>query len=122
MTNRCACGSSDIFAIKPGVNALYAPGNILIEREVPTVFTCRACLLKSKPKELKIMDRLVIELSGDLPEEGKYAILADAQEGAKGLAANLKEKHGLDLKVSARPVRPGKKTAAGPMAVAQAAE
>lgn len=122
MTNLCACGSSDIFAIKPGVDALYAPGNILIEREVPTVFTCRACLLKSKPKELKIMDRLVIELSGDLPEEGKYAILAEAENLAKEMAAALETAFAsLTLKASVRSVRPGKKTA-GPLAVARAAE
>lgn len=58
-------------------------------------------------------ERLHIELTGDLPEAGKYAILASAEEEAKKFAAALAERHdGLKVAVSVRSVRPGKKGAA----------
>lgn len=58
-------------------------------------------------------DRLHIEISGNLPDAGKYAILASAEEAMKETAAALATKHeGLALSVSVRAVRPGKKTAA----------
>lgn len=66
-------------------------------------------------------DRIVIEVSGDLPDEGKYAILASAEELAKKLAADLVAKHSgvdPDLSVSVRAVRPSKK-AATPATVVQ---
>lgn len=56
------------------------------------------------------MDRLVIEITGQLPEENKYAILAAAQEGAAKLAGELNATHKLQLTAVARPIRPGKKT------------
>lgn len=51
------------------------------------------------------MERLKIEIEGDLPDDNKYAILAAAQAGAKELAARLSEAHGLVLTASARPLR-----------------
>ena len=58
-------------------------------------------------------DRLHIEISGNLPDAGKYAILASAEEAMKETAAALAIKHeGLTLSVSVRAVRPGKKTGA----------
>ena len=56
-------------------------------------------------------DRLEISISGDLPDARKFAILASAEESAKEFAAALTAKHpGIDLKVSVKAVRPGKKT------------
>lgn len=58
-------------------------------------------------------ERLVIEITGDLPDAGKYAILADAEQLAGDYAHALEDKHkGLILKVSVKAVRPGKKPAA----------
>lgn len=58
-------------------------------------------------------DRLVIEISGALPEDGKFAILASAEETVKETVATLAAKHeGLTLSGSVRAVRPGKKAAA----------
>lgn len=58
-------------------------------------------------------DRLVIEIAGALPEKGKHAILAAAEDLAEALAAKLKELHQIDATVSVRGVRPGKKGGAG---------
>lgn len=57
-------------------------------------------------------DRLVIEIAGNLPDEGKYGILAKAEFAAKECAETLTEDHGLVLSVSVRAVRPSKKSAA----------
>lgn len=59
-----------------------------------------------------MVDRLVIEMTGALPEAGKYAILASAEDMAKTFAADLGEAHGVELTVSVRAVRPGKKAGA----------
>lgn len=69
------------------------------------------------------MDRLEITISGDLPDAGKYAILAAAEEAAKAFADNLMAKHSdLDLTVSVKAVRPGKKKGAQGPALREAAE
>lgn len=68
-------------------------------------------------------DRLQIEISGDLPDDGNYAILASAEEAARKFAGDLATKHpGVDLAVSVKSVRPGKKSGTAPVAVARAAE
>lgn len=67
-------------------------------------------------------DRLQIEISGELPDDGKYAILASAEEAARKFAGDLATGHGIALTVSVKSVRPGKKSAATPVAVARAAE
>lgn len=64
-------------------------------------------------------DRLVIEITGDLPDEGKFAMLANAEKVAQDAAAILEDKHpGMKLAVWVKSVRPSKKTAT-PAAVAQ---
>jgi hypothetical protein len=119
----CACGSADLFAIKPGALAEYGPPldergwpdlaatPVLKVAEIPDVFTCRACFLKTM-KETHMTDRLVIEITGDLPEAGKYAILADCEAQMKMLVSGLMETHSLALKVSVKAVRPTKKPGA----------
>lgn len=57
------------------------------------------------------MDRLVIEITGELPEKGKHAILAAAEALAETLALELRQNHAIDAVVSVRRVRPGKKGA-----------
>lgn len=65
------------------------------------------------------MDRLVIEITGDLPDEGKFAVLANAEKVAQDAAAILEDKHpGMKLAVWVKAVRPSKKTAT-PAAVMQ---
>lgn len=63
-------------------------------------------------------DRLEIKLTGPLPEEEKYAILAAAQVAATAMAKQLNEDHKIVLAVSVAPVRPsagrGKVAAAAP--------
>lgn len=67
------------------------------------------------------MERLKIEIEGDLPEENKYAILADADADAKVLAGKLSDKYHLTLTAAARPIRVnGPKTSAVAGDVAQA--
>jgi len=66
------------------------------------------------------MDRIMIEISGNLPDEDKFAILAAAQKSANEMAAELTAAHGLELTVSVRPVRVGKKGVAMPEPVASA--
>lgn len=51
------------------------------------------------------MDRLEITITGPLPEEDKYAILAAADSAAKALARELSAAHGIDLKATVGPVR-----------------
>jgi hypothetical protein len=112
---KCACGSSDIRAIKPGVDALYVPGGLIpIEHAVADQFTCRACFTKTQRKESTMTDRLVIEVTGDLPDEGKYAILASAEVMARDMVDKLQSEHvGLpDPKISVKAVRPTTKKAA----------
>ena len=60
------------------------------------------------------MDRLVIEISGDLPDEGKFAVMASAEEAVAALVGGMTS---IDLKASVRVVRgkeksPGLKVAA----------
>ena len=58
-------------------------------------------------------ERLQVDLTGNLPGNGKYAILASVEDAVKACAAGLMEKHeGLTLTVSVRSVRPGNKTGA----------
>jgi hypothetical protein len=65
-------------------------------------------------------DRLQIEITGDLPDAGKFAILASAEDHAKEFAASLAAKHpGVTLSVSVKAIRPGKKTAAPPNGATQ---
>ena len=54
-------------------------------------------------------DRLVIEITGALPEANKYATLAAAQGLADTLALELQQNWDTAAKVSVRAVRPGKK-------------
>lgn len=54
-------------------------------------------------------DRLVVEISGALPETNKYAVLAATQVLADALASELKQTHQIEATVSVRAVRPGKK-------------
>jgi hypothetical protein len=62
-------------------------------------------------------DRLVIEITGDLPDAGNFAILASAEDAAKDFASALAAKHpGVDLKVSVKAVRPGKRSP-GPVVI-----
>lgn len=51
------------------------------------------------------MDRILIELTGSLPDDNKFATLATAQSLAVAMAGELKEKHQLDLTVSVRPIK-----------------
>lgn len=68
-------------------------------------------------------DRLQIEISGELPDDGKYAILASAEEAVRKFASDLATKHpGVDLTVSVKSVRPGKKSGTAPGAALRAAE
>lgn len=39
----CACGSDDVFAVKPGTDPGFAPGDIMISRPAPDTGWCRAC-------------------------------------------------------------------------------
>lgn len=55
------------------------------------------------------MDRLVIEITGDLPDKTKYATLAAAQGLADTLALELQQNWGTAATVTVRAVRPGKK-------------
>lgn len=58
-------------------------------------------------------DRLHIEITGDLPDAGKFGILASAEAIAQTVAGQLEECHaGLKLTVSVKAVRPSKKSAA----------
>ena len=70
-------------------------------------------------------DRLVIEITGTLPEDDKYAILAAAQVAAKTMSADLMGQYtNLALAATVRSVRPGKPKTARPAvrAVSEAAE
>lgn len=62
-------------------------------------------------------DRIVITISGDLPEKGKHGILDASERDADALAAQLSETHGIKLTAVTKDVRPGKKapqSASGP--------
>lgn len=64
-------------------------------------------------------DRIVIEITGDLPDEGKFAILADAERLASDMVHTFEDKYSsMHLAISVRAVRPSKKTAT-PAAVVQ---
>ncbi len=66
------------------------------------------------------MDRLEITLTGDLPDDTKYGILAEAQLKARELAEALSKAHSITLTASVKLVRPGKTKA--PPAVAAVPE
>lgn len=51
------------------------------------------------------MDRILIELTGSLPDDNKFATLATAQSLAVAMAGELKERHQLDLTVNVRPIK-----------------
>jgi len=67
-------------------------------------------------------DRLVIEITGTLPDKGKHAILAAAEVLADGFAIALRNEHGVEAQVSVRAVRPGKKAPVVPLRRDVAAE
>lgn len=54
-------------------------------------------------------DRLHIEITGNLPDKGKHAILAAAETAAEAMAAELSKAHEVTLTAVVRSVRPGKK-------------
>lgn len=136
MMQPCACGSTEIFAIKPGAPPVYAPPldlhgwpdlaarPTLIVAEVRDIFRCRACMTRTvqQPGKHSMTDRLVIEITGDLPDAGRFAILAAAEDAAKAMAAKGSAEHEIDLSVSVRSVRPIKKTAVAATGLAKAAE
>lgn len=45
---RCACGSDDLLAIKPGADDIYSETGILIARGRSTIAWCAACMLKGQ--------------------------------------------------------------------------
>lgn len=53
-------------------------------------------------------DRIVVEITGDLPDKGKHAILAAAESAAEKMAGELASTHDLILTVTVRSIRPGK--------------
>lgn len=57
------------------------------------------------------MDRLEIEISGELPESGKFKIAGYVEEGVKTLIEELNKEHNLKLKDKTRIVKPSKKSA-----------
>lgn len=76
-------------------------------------------------------DRIEISISGDLPAERKYAILADAEAEVASFISKFMAKYPeVRLTASVRAVRPGKKgaivqantLAPEPLVVAKAAE
>lgn len=59
------------------------------------------------------MDRLEITITGELPDVGRFVVLAAAEQAVDAFARTWSENHpGMKLNVSVRVVRPGtKKTA-----------
>lgn len=55
------------------------------------------------------MDRLEIEIAGELPEAGKFKIAGYVEEGVKTLIEELNNQHDLNLKDKTRIVKPSKK-------------
>lgn len=51
------------------------------------------------------MDKLVIEISGDLPEKGKHAIIHAAEVAVEAFIKDFAEANKVTLTGSARPVR-----------------
>ncbi len=72
----------------------------------------------------EMTDRLHIEITGDLPDDRRYGILAAAEGEIKDRIKSFNERHKMAVTASVRSVRPGKKTAAAPSvrAVPDAAE
>jgi hypothetical protein len=68
------------------------------------------------------MDRIVIEVTGSLPDETKYDILAAAKQAANAMATELNTRFEIKLVADVRPVRPGKGKAPAPVVRAVAAE
>lgn len=55
-------------------------------------------------------DRIVIEITGTLPEKGKHGILHAAEQAVEAFIKTFGETHtGLTLTATVRSVRPGKK-------------
>lgn len=66
-------------------------------------------------------DRLQIEITGDLPDAGKFAVLASAENRAKLLVVGFAEEYSdLKLTVSVKAIRPGKKATANGQSTATA--
>lgn len=71
------------------------------------------------------MDRLQIEITGDLPEKGKYGIIDAAEKAIAAFVDTFTSEHApLTLNATVRSVRPGKPKIARPAvrAVSEAAE
>lgn len=58
------------------------------------------------------MDRLEITISGDLPDERKFHILAAAESEVQEWVRSFQERHKVSLNAGVKPVRPGKKKVA----------
>lgn len=57
-------------------------------------------------------ERLEIKIEGTLPEKGKHAVLAAAEAMAEQFVKDFAENHaGIELAVSVKAIRPGKKAA-----------
>lgn len=57
-------------------------------------------------------ERLEIKIEGALPEKGKHAVLAAAEAMAEQFVKDFAEQHaGIELVVSVKAIRPGKKAA-----------
>lgn len=54
------------------------------------------------------MDRLHVEITGPLPDAGKYAIIAAAEAAMEEWVKGFSAQHKIELTVSVRSVRPGK--------------
>jgi hypothetical protein len=55
------------------------------------------------------MDRLVIEITGTLPENGKYGVIADAETEIAQWVKAFNERNKMSVVATVRAVRPGKK-------------
>ncbi len=57
------------------------------------------------------MDRLVIEITGTLPDNGKYGVIADAETEIAQWVKAFNERNKMSVVATVRVVRPGKKSA-----------
>ncbi len=70
-----------------------------------------------------MVDRIVIEATGDIPDDRKFAILAGAEAEIQEWVKAFNERYKVTLLASVRPVRPGKgKTPATPAPEINAAD
>lgn len=58
------------------------------------------------------MERIEITITGELPEDTKYAVLAAARQQANLMAVEMSQAHKLSLSVSVKSIRPSAKKAA----------